>query len=152
MIGDVIYLSLQCEEEAFTNGLYASLVYNYKHENKPTIEVLDNSPVYNALLKMRKEVDILLQNKEDETLRKTLFTIKKMTNGTTFNGIINMTKRAEKVIVRRIGKIIVKAQKDCNVSNDMWANDNRRNVYTKESVNELYNLKKPINGLPLLKI
>jgi hypothetical protein len=147
-----IYLSLQCEEEAFTNGLYASLVYNYKNKNKPTIEVLDNSPIYNALLKMRKEVDILLQNKEDETLRKTLSTIKKMTNGTTFNGIINMAKRAEKEIIRRIGKIIVKAQKDCDVANDMWVNNNRRDVYTKESVNELYNLKKPVNSSPLLKI
>lgn len=152
MIGDIIYLSLQCEEEAFTNGLYASLVYNYKHKNKPTIEVLDNSPIYNALLKMRKEVDILLQNKEDETLRKTLSTIKKITNGTTFNGIINMAKRAEKEIIRRIGKIIVKAQKDCDVANDMWANDNRRNVYTKESVNDLYNLKNPLDSSPLLKI
>ena len=42
--------------------------------------------------------------------------------------------------------------KDCDVANDMWANDNRRNVYTKESVNDLYNLKNPLDSSPLLKI
>lgn len=151
MIGDMIYITLKCEEEAFTNGLYAALIYNYKHENRPTSEIVDNSPVYNALLTFRKEKEEVLNNSNDVTLNKTLSTIRQAT-GKNFNDLMLMFDSGEKKLIRRIGRVIVKAQKDCDVANDMWANNNRRDVYTKESVNELYNLKKPVNSSPLLKI
>ena len=151
MIGDMIYITLKCEEEAFTNGLYAALVYNYRHENQPTSEIVDSSPAYNALLTFRKERETILNNRDDITLNKTLSTIKQ-TTGKNFNNLIAMFDKGEKELIRRIGRVIVKAQKDCKVSNDMWANDNRRNVYTKESVNDLYNLKNPLDSSPLLKI
>jgi hypothetical protein len=137
MLGDIMYITTKCEEEAFTNGLYAALVYNYKNDNIPTYEILDNSPVYNALLTLRKEKEIILNNKDDISLNKTLSTIKKAT-GKDFNYIISKVEKGEKELVRRIGRVIVKAQKDCNIPNDMWIN-NRRNTYTKKTVEELNN-------------
>ena len=151
MLGDMIYITLKCEEEAFTNGLYSSLTYNYTHEKLPTVEIINDSPVYNALLTLRKERDEVNKYLDDQSLQKTLSTIKTAT-GKDFEQLMEIINKGENELIKRIGRVIVKAQKDCDITNDMWANNDSRNTYTKESVQKLYSLDKPIKSNALYVI
>jgi len=152
MLGDMLYITLKCEEEAYTNGLYAALVHNYRNDNIPTNEVLDNSSVYNALLTLRKEKEFILQNINDDELVKTSEVIRKIT-GKNINNIISFIERGEKELLRRIGRVIIKAQKDCSVPNDFHPNANKLTEYTKSTVDEVFSLVRlpessPFTGFP----
>lgn len=115
IIGEIIYMCLKCEQEAYTNGLYALLKKNYNSKTpKNTFEVLKESDVYNMLLRLR-------------FLKKQFLSFPFEGNFVLIIQSLNMSREkfiklidnADKEIVRRIGRVIVQAQDDCNFENDM---------------------------------
>ena len=59
----------------------------------------------------------------------------------------------DKELLRRIGRVIIKAQKDCSVPNDFHPNANKLTEYTKSTVDELFSLTRlpessPFTGFP----
>ena len=124
-IGNMMYFSQKCENEAYVNGLYALLVNNYKKSGSPTSSVLEQSPVYQGLLQLRSDKEWLIKHRNDLKVGELLDIIrnkdpkKGLGINITIDGLIKHAEYADKEIVKRIGKAIVKAQRDCNQFNDL---------------------------------
>lgn len=124
-IGNMMYFSQKCENEAYVNGLYALLVNNYKKEGSPTCVVLEQSPVYQGLLQLRSDKEWLIKHKNDTKVAELLNVIrnknpeKGLGINITIEELIKYAEYADREIVKRIGKAVVKAQKDCDEINDL---------------------------------
>lgn len=127
-IGNLLYFSRKCEAEAYTNGLYSLLVQNYKKCGNSTDSVLYQSPIYQGLLQFRRDKKWLLSNRNNPQVNALLNIIrakepKGMGLNITIDKILKFVNKADDEIVRRIGRVITKAQKDCNVENDLKPSD-----------------------------
>ncbi len=118
MVGDLIYFSRQCENDAYVNGLYALLSDNYRNYHYPTANVIHGSPVYKGIVNMRANKKWLEDNKDDQQVKE-LFAAMNSQVHITPEKLLVFVDKSEKYLMNRIGKIIVKAQKDCNVPNDL---------------------------------
>ena len=124
-IGNIMYFTRKCENEAYVNGLYALLVNNYKEIGKPTSVVIEESPVYQGLLQLRRDKEWLMQHKDSPKVTALLNVINNkdpnlgMGLNLTVNELIKYAEYSDREIVKRIGKAIVKAKKDCNQYNDL---------------------------------
>ena len=68
-IGDLLYFTRQCENDAYVNGLYSLLVDNYKEHRWATFIVIHGSPLYKGLMTMRQNRKWLEENKENEQVK-----------------------------------------------------------------------------------
>ena len=118
-IGNIMYFTRKCEIEGYVNGLYALLVKNYKETGYNTSTILETSPIYQGLLELRRNKEWLLKNQNDINVKNFIESIRKKGLNITFEKIIKFADYADREIVKRIGRTIVKAQKDCNQFNDL---------------------------------
>jgi hypothetical protein len=87
--------------------------------------VIETSPVYQGLLKLRRDKEWLIQHKDDPKVTELLNIIRNkepkqgMGINITVDELIKYAEYSDREIVKRIGKAIVKAQKDCNQINDL---------------------------------
>lgn len=117
-IGDLIYFSRQCENDAYVNGLYALLVDNYKNHHWPTASVIQGSDLYAGLKRMKENKQWLEQNKETEQVKELFKSINRNVSITP-EKLLKFVEKSEKRLMNKTGKVIVKVQKDCGVNNDL---------------------------------
>lgn len=109
-IGNIIYLSRKFEQDAYVNGLYGLL-----KTEKDVNYCLNNSDVYNGLLQLKKDYDLLLNSNEND-ISPWINIISDL--GYDKNKLLNEANRAIKNIYRKIGRVIAK------YNNDMLKNEN----------------------------
>lgn len=103
ILSNVIYLSYKFEDDGYINGLYGFLM---EKEELPTFENIKQTPVYKLLLQFREQLNIIIRNKENYNL------LAFNTYGITISSIFKKARNAEKYLINRIGKIIIKVTKD----------------------------------------
>lgn len=109
-----LYLSFDYESDAYCNGLYAQICEqaNGKPIDFKTVNnIVKESEIYRFLLILSKVKCHIQAN--DENYTKYLKEMSYPEKSLTTNRLFKMLNRAEKRISNKIGKIIVKAKKDC---------------------------------------
>lgn len=97
----IIYYSYNYEQDAFVNGLYGFI----KNQGPlPQWENLKESDAYKSLLGIRKYREILFKIHDDSQIQR-IFNL-------SVDKIIKMSKAAEKRLLNKIGKILIKHQND----------------------------------------
>lgn len=102
-LADLIYLSYRFEIDGFLNGLYGFLM---TQENLPDFSTLKKSETYKRYLRFQKIKNTVIKN------RNTYEKIATMIFGTNLNRIIKNAVRSEKYFFNRLGKVLIKVQKD----------------------------------------
>lgn len=123
-IGNMMYFSSKPEIEAYANGLYGLLVDNYKNKRLSTSSVIENSPFYLGILKLREDIKWLENNKDNDRVADLINAMRDKNNyvggvRVTVEKLIKKAKCADREAVNRMGKAVVQAQEDCHVENDL---------------------------------
>lgn len=103
---EILYASIDYEQDAMLNGLYASL--NARGLPAPLWQDIEDSEIYSWLERLVGDADYVKNIKDDENyyqLCKTEFNIKPIE-------VLARAKHAEKRIKSKIGKVLIKIRKD----------------------------------------
>lgn len=128
-VGDIIYLSFDYEKRAYANGLYQILYQNRCIEFDRNI--LAKTQLYNAVLKLKKDINILKGiDKISDKAQIVLDDIKM--------SLEDLIKKADETIndiIKKIGRTIVKVKKDLlkenklQIFDDFYPNGNPFNIF-----------------------
>lgn len=119
MLGDALYISSQREIEAFCNGLYSLLRTEY--EENPTsskVRILYESDAIGAYRQLSKYIEFFEENLNNDEVCDALLELRLRT-GMTPPRFLKFIKRGKSVFIRNIGRAVVKAQKDCGITNNV---------------------------------
>lgn len=109
-VGIIAYMSFQNEIEGFANGLYAFVREKMKTYPVNLNKIFQQSPAYQKLQQVYKAIDFINQHMNDEAMTEVFdnYALYKITK-TNINTIADQTV---KEMVRRFGKVLIKARKD----------------------------------------
>lgn len=102
----ILYMATKSEQDAYANGLYGYFASEYNYF--PDIKDISKTDIYKELQRLRKNIIFLKKNINNKELEKSVQELYNLS----IQKIIFIGQKAEKEILRKIGRVIIKIKDD----------------------------------------